>query len=845
MKLLKGLLFCVLSLAGLPAFAQGPPADCTSYGFCAGLGAPTAACKPGQIYTQIDAAGKLYACNGIPPVWHPASGSGASAAGLGQAQYSGAAANLLASPQEFYETGVPAGTTTDMSATVQASLAKIGCRIYNGAIGSAVYHLPAGMPQGIKIANVFVPSGVIVEPPGGGPLYGTDAIINDAPLNVISDLELTNGGTGYTHATVTIGPSTDNYGSGATATATVSGGAVSALTLTNAGNYYFPNASCTITGDGTGATCSATSLGPLNGEPTLRPDFSYVADCPEFNETAVPLGGNNVTIRGYSLQGNSGNAGGQDIGIRTYGEHDMVENVTVSTFGGSGIYLGGQDNQIRDSYGQNLLMYSRQAPPGVITSFIGGFDLESLDSRLFGGEVSTGSMFALGGRTPNAFPHDCAVVVNGGGAEVGEVLAQVSDINYCVVSTNSRIHDNRGDFSADVDFYSVIGGNTFIDNFAQGPCVEGALAYGGNCAVFNDSGTGGSAWIGNHVDLEPSFGANYITASFFEATLNSWYGNTTELYPAINDTSGNNLVYQSSYTENISGGGGPGMHPVERTCVVPAGLVAPNLNACTTVIFQNTTPTYMVSSYYAPMTDMKFFGSANDIIESGGGTVYGISNYAPCANYPLALSSNGIHFQSYGQTLIADCPPAVTGSSNVNGIGYTSPGTIAQIHGDLALSKIPTPGAPALTATSITGSGTTTYRWAYTYGKHSVVSSADASTSGFPGAGSSIAGQSQPGWTSGILYRETNVAGYTSGIICTNTFPTDSPCAETGQTATTSAEPALGFNDTGAISSPTFTPVSGHCPVAGDVRDSNTNHYRCNDSNVWTVLNADGTYHTL
>lgn len=62
---------------------------------------------------------------------------------------------------------------------------------------------------------------------------------------------ITNPGTGYTTATVTI---TGGNGTGATASATVAGGQVTAITLTNAGSGYTTSPTVTITGDGSSAT---------------------------------------------------------------------------------------------------------------------------------------------------------------------------------------------------------------------------------------------------------------------------------------------------------------------------------------------------------------------------------------------------------------------------------------------------------------------------------------------------------------------------------------------------------------------------------------------------------------
>jgi hypothetical protein len=81
-------------------------------------------------------------------------------------------------------------------------------------------------------------------------------------LNIKGDIytiKVVNGGSGYTSATVVI----DGNGTGATATATLSGGVVTGITVTNVGSNYNV-AKVTITGNGTGATAVAV-LSPPNG----------------------------------------------------------------------------------------------------------------------------------------------------------------------------------------------------------------------------------------------------------------------------------------------------------------------------------------------------------------------------------------------------------------------------------------------------------------------------------------------------------------------------------------------------------------------------------------------------
>ena len=88
-------------------------------------------------------------------------------------------------------------------------------------------------------------------------LYATASSIKYLGIDAFT---ITAGGTGYTSApTVVITPILSSEGSGATATATVSGGAVTAITLTNAGNGYADGATVSCSGgggSGAAATCT-------------------------------------------------------------------------------------------------------------------------------------------------------------------------------------------------------------------------------------------------------------------------------------------------------------------------------------------------------------------------------------------------------------------------------------------------------------------------------------------------------------------------------------------------------------------------------------------------------------
>ena len=88
-------------------------------------------------------------------------------------------------------------------------------------------------------------------------LYATASSIKYLGIDAFT---ITAGGTGYTSApTVAITPILSSEGTGATATATVAGGAVTAITLTNAGSGYAAGATVSFSGGGgcgAAATCT-------------------------------------------------------------------------------------------------------------------------------------------------------------------------------------------------------------------------------------------------------------------------------------------------------------------------------------------------------------------------------------------------------------------------------------------------------------------------------------------------------------------------------------------------------------------------------------------------------------
>jgi len=99
----------------------------------------------------------------------------------------------------------------------------------------------------------FVPNGIAsIAVTAGGTGYNT------APSGrAITSIAVQAGGTLYTNATVSI---TDATGSGAVATAVITGGVITAINVTNGGAGYSATPTITITGNGTGAVVGAVTL---------------------------------------------------------------------------------------------------------------------------------------------------------------------------------------------------------------------------------------------------------------------------------------------------------------------------------------------------------------------------------------------------------------------------------------------------------------------------------------------------------------------------------------------------------------------------------------------------------
>lgn len=103
--------------------------------------------------------------------------------------------------------------------------------------------------------------------------------------NSVASTTITAGGSGYSSATVTFSAAPAG-GITATGTATVSGGAVTGITITNPGNGYTSAPTVTIGGDGSSATATAT----LASDWTYKTQFDRA---PLSSSTVLAKGGSN------------------------------------------------------------------------------------------------------------------------------------------------------------------------------------------------------------------------------------------------------------------------------------------------------------------------------------------------------------------------------------------------------------------------------------------------------------------------------------------------------------------------------------------------------------------------
>ena len=97
-------------------------------------------------------------------------------------------------------------------------------------------------------------------------------------FGMIDSIQVTNGGSDYTSATVSI---TSTTGTGATATAVVSNGTISAINVTNPGTGY-KDATVIIAGDGSDATATATLINDIDKVESYGDNNSFKREAESF-----------------------------------------------------------------------------------------------------------------------------------------------------------------------------------------------------------------------------------------------------------------------------------------------------------------------------------------------------------------------------------------------------------------------------------------------------------------------------------------------------------------------------------------------------------------------------------
>ena len=97
-------------------------------------------------------------------------------------------------------------------------------------------------------------------------------------FGMIDSIQVTNGGTGYTSATVSI---TSTTGKGATAIAVVSNGTISAINVTNPGTGY-KDATVIIAGDGSDAIATATLINDIDKVESYGDNNSFKREAESF-----------------------------------------------------------------------------------------------------------------------------------------------------------------------------------------------------------------------------------------------------------------------------------------------------------------------------------------------------------------------------------------------------------------------------------------------------------------------------------------------------------------------------------------------------------------------------------
>lgn len=110
--------------------------------------------------------------------------------------------------------------------------------------------------------------------------------------NTVLSTKVTNGGSGYSNATVTVVGS----GTGASITAIITSGVITGLNVVSPGSGYTTNPTIVITGTGTGATATASITVPSIGAPLISNEFGHVEAILRFPAAQFPCGSHKLAF---------------------------------------------------------------------------------------------------------------------------------------------------------------------------------------------------------------------------------------------------------------------------------------------------------------------------------------------------------------------------------------------------------------------------------------------------------------------------------------------------------------------------------------------------------------------
>ena len=180
---------------------------------------------------------------------------------------------------------------------------------------------------------------------------GLSSLYNTTGVKTIS---VTNGGSGYTTATVTIsappGPTPGVAWAIATATATINAGVITGITVTNpgagysiqiGGQYYLTMPTVTITGDGVGATADITATDSAIGNTSLGFGAGYLNRFGKYNveigylSTLNTYGDYNI-LMGYGAAAGTGAPSTGLLNSIAIGKNAKVSANNTMALGGTG-----------------------------------------------------------------------------------------------------------------------------------------------------------------------------------------------------------------------------------------------------------------------------------------------------------------------------------------------------------------------------------------------------------------------------------------------------------------------------------------------------------------------------